>query len=136
MSMEWNEKYSVKVKELDDQHYQLFKQIEALEQGTKNPDYTTTVQTVLNELMEYVMLHFHTEEGYMESVRYENLDEHKRIHEELAQSVNDRVNEMISREVTALDIIKLHNFLSNWIKTHILEEDHLYMEALKPMHDL
>ena len=136
MSIEWNEKYSVKVKELDDQHYQLFKQIEALEEGTKNPDYAATVQTVLNELMEYVMLHFHTEEVYLASVHYEQLEAHKRIHEELAQSVNDRVNEMISREVTALDIIKLHNFLSNWIKTHILEEDHLYVEALAAMHDL
>lgn len=136
MSVEWNATYSVKVKELDDQHYQLFTLIEALEAGTKNPDYTTTVQTVLNELMEYVMLHFHTEEGYMESAHYDNLEEHKHIHEELAKSVNDRVNEMISREVTALDLIKLHNFLSNWIKTHILEEDQLYVEALKSMHDL
>lgn len=136
MVIHWEDRYSVKIAEIDEQHKKLLEMLAAIEAGTKEADYVKTVHSVLNELMEYVLVHFYTEEKYMESVNYIHFEAHKKIHEELAQSVNDRVNEIISRETTALDLIKLNNFLVQWIKQHILEEDHAYMDAMKEMHDI
>lgn len=136
MKIEWIEAYSVHVSELDEQHKKLIQLVAALDEGSKKPDYVKTIQTVLDELMAYVLLHFHTEEEYLLSAHYSDLENHKILHRNLAKDVNERVNEIIAKEPTALDVIKLHNFLTNWINQHILEEDHKYIEALKAMHDL
>lgn len=132
----WSPEYSVRISELDHQHQKLIELIVALEEGSKNPDYVSTIRKVLDELMEYVLIHFHTEEEYMASGQYEGLEAHKKLHESLAREVNDRVNEIISREPTALDVIKLHNFLLQWLKHHIMEEDKAYVAALEKLHDL
>ncbi len=136
MKIEWIEAYSVHVSELDEQHKKLIQLVTALDEGSKKPDYVKTIQIVLDELMAYVLLHFHTEEAYLQSAHYENLENHKILHRKLAKDVNDRVNEIIAKEPTALDVIKLHNFLTNWVNQHILEEDQKYVESLKVMHDL
>ena len=136
MKIQWDANYSVHVSELDAQHKHLIALVESLEKASQTADFKQSVHSVFQELMEYVMIHFHTEEDYMKSVQYAGLEAHQKLHEALAQDVNDRINEMMSREPSALDLVKLHNFLVNWVNTHILEEDHQYIDALKALHDL
>lgn len=136
MKIQWDSKYSVHVSELDAQHKHLIELVTSLEKASQTADFKSSLKTVFDELMEYVMIHFHTEEAYMESVQYVGLEAHRKLHEALAQEVNDRINDIMSREPSALDLVKLHNFLVNWVNDHILEEDQQYVEALKAVHDL
>lgn len=136
MKIQWDDSYSVYVSELDAQHKQLIDLVESLEKTSQTADFKLTLRSIFEELMEYVMIHFHTEEDYMKSVQYEGFEAHQKLHEALARDVNNRINEMMSREPSALDLVKLHNFLVSWVSNHILEEDHKYVEALKNLHDL
>lgn len=126
MKFEWNEMYSVGVKELDDQHKKLFTLISEIEQMSTKEDYKTAVYIALDELMEYVMIHFHTEEIYMKSAEYPEFDAHYKKHQKISQDVNERVNYMMNKETTALDLVKIHNFLVEWLKDHILGDDLKY----------
>jgi hemerythrin-like metal-binding protein len=136
MKIKWDSSYSVHVSELDQQHQHLIELVENIEEMSKSSNYKELINTVYDELMEYVAVHFHTEEEYMESAGYANTEAHKKRHQEMAQDMNDRVNEILAHEVTALDLVKVHNFLLDWINKHILEDDKAYVTALKEMHDV
>lgn len=68
--------------------------------------------------------HFNTEERLFQQYGYPEYDEHKRIHDDLTMKAKqlktafDQGNNLISIDVMM--------FLSNWLNTHILEEDKRY----------
>lgn len=131
MKIEWDEMYSVGVKELDDQHKKLFDLIGEIENMSAHGDYKSAIYVALDELMEYVMIHFHTEEIYMKSAEYPEFDAHLKKHQKISQDVNARVNYMMNKELTALDLVMIHNFLSDWLKEHILGDDLRYKDYIK-----
>ena len=136
MSVEWKEEYSVHIKEIDDQHMKLLTLINKLEKCASTGDFKDTVNHALEELMEYVNIHFETEEYYLEKSNYTDLLKHQQIHNEIKVELNKKINHIINREVTALDVVGLHNFLVTWLDTHILDEDQKYVPELKEHHDI
>lgn len=135
MTFEWKEAYSVKIKEIDEQHRKLFNMILNLESVSHNTDFNLLIKQILEDLMEYVNIHFETEEYYLKKCDYAATDIHISLHDEMKNDLNQKINMFFSRDITALDIIGLHNFLLNWLKHHILEQDQMYVEALKEYHD-
>ena len=131
MKLEWDEMYSVGVQELDDQHKKLFQLIGDIEEMSVKEDYRTAIFTALDELMEYVMIHFHTEEIYMKSAEYPEFDAHYKKHQKISEDVNTRVNYLMNKELTALDLVMIHNFLVDWLKEHILGDDLNYKDYVK-----
>ena len=135
MTLKWKDEYSVKIKTIDDQHKKLFDLILQLESSTHRSDFSTIIKSVLEDLMEYVNIHFETEEDYFKKCDYAAKDVHTQIHNDIKKELNEKVNELFSRETNALDVIGLHNFLMDWLKHHILEQDQMYIDALKEYHD-
>lgn len=135
MTFEWREEYSVKIKEIDDQHKKLFEMILNLESITHNTDFDLLIKNILEDLMEYVNIHFETEEYYFKKCNYAATDIHIGLHKEIKDNLNEKINLFFSRDMTALDIVGFHNFLLNWLKHHILEQDQMYVQALKEYHD-
>jgi len=136
MTFNWTPEYSVRIAEIDAQHKKLFDLILKLEDCTRSPNFKAIVKDVLEDLMEYVNIHFETEEDYFRKAHYTDSKKHQAIHEEIKLNLNSKINDIFSRNVIALDVIGLHNFLTNWLKNHILEEDQQYVESLKKYHDL
>ncbi len=68
--------------EIDAQHRRLFQiynnLIEAMYQGVGVKE----LGNALNDLLEYSVVHFMTEENYMEKYRYPELENHRAIHKE------------------------------------------------------
>ncbi len=126
MKFEWDESYSVGVTELDEQHKKLFDLIGTIEHIGAQEDLKTAIYETLDSLMEYVMIHFHTEEIYMKSAEYPEFDAHLKKHQKISEDVNNRVNYIMNKEPTALDLIMIHNFLMEWLKEHIMIEDQGY----------
>lgn len=126
MKYEWDETCSVGVKELDEQHKKLFDLIGEIENMSLQGDYKAAIYLALDELMEYVMIHFQTEESYMKSAEYPEFDAHLKKHQKISEDVNTRVNYMMNKDLTALDLVMIHNFLAEWLRSHILEEDQGY----------
>ncbi len=131
MKFEWNESYSVGVEELDEQHKKLFGLIGEIENMSTQEDYKAAIYQALDELMEYVMIHFHTEEEYMKSAEYPEFDAHLKKHQIISEDVNTRVNYMMNKDLNALDLVMIHNFLAEWLKEHILVEDQGYKQFVQ-----
>lgn len=135
MPVLWKEEYSVHINEIDEQHKKLIALINALEECPQTGDFKLTVSTTLDELMEYVNIHFETEEDFFKRCNYEGAFEHQEIHDAIKSELNKKINHIINREITSLDVIGLYNFLNKWLDTHILDEDQKYVEALAAYHD-
>jgi hemerythrin len=79
--VQWSEKFSVGVRELDQQHQQLVKLLNILisTQGTINTR-SETISDTLMAMTRYAQVHFKTEERLMEAYGYPGLEEQKFQH--------------------------------------------------------
>jgi hemerythrin-like metal-binding protein len=73
--VQWSEKFSVGVRELDQQHQQLIKMLNRLIsiQGTTNT-HSETVSDTLMAMTRYAQVHFKAEESLMEANGYPGLE--------------------------------------------------------------
>jgi hemerythrin len=82
---------------------------------------------IIEELKEYTIFHFKSEEEYMKSINY------KRTFSQIVTH-NNFVKQIESIDLKALDenqdegLMKLLEFLNNWLVEHILKEDKLIKE--------
>ena len=124
MKIEWEEKYSVGNKEIDDQHKKLFNLANTIELAEKSH-----VTKIIMGLYKYTMRHFTAEEKMMEKSGYPYLSEHKKLHDNLITKLND-ISERADMG-TDIDMEKLRVFVFEWLTDHILKQDKDYMDYLK-----
>ena len=62
--IEWNDKYSVNISLIDEQHKKLFEIINKAVIAKKHRNVTKNVLGILDEMTEYALKHFETEEHY------------------------------------------------------------------------
>ncbi len=136
MSKRWKEEYSVKIKEIDEQHKKILGMINHVEELTKIENFTSELMITLNNISEYALIHFATEEKYMDLAAFELSDEHKKKHLNFKNDVLIKQEEFKSKKITALDVIWTYNFLVDWLLEHITIEDQKYVTSLKKYHDL
>lgn len=123
----WDETFSVHNAELDEQHRKWIAIInelhEVLAYGDLDKLQTISAQT-LDAMMRYVRYHFSTEEDFMLAINYPEYAGHKKIHDKFyvhIKGLHSDVKEGI--KVLNSEIMKT---LTNWLQTHILEEDMKY----------
>jgi hemerythrin len=124
----WSEKYSVNVREIDDQHQKLIGMVGRLNDAMSEGKDTEALGKILGDLLEYTRTHFADEERLMQAAGYPDFETHKAKHTWLT----DRVAELykgyqdgrvtISREVMM--------FLQNWVDSHIMGTDKDYAPFL------
>ena len=128
--VEWSEKFSVGVKELDQQHQQLIKLLNILisTRGTINT-HSETVSDTLMAMTRYAQAHFKTEERLMETYGYPGLEEQKKQHRDFRKSTVD----FSTAAYYGIDQVPeaLLEYLVNWWVHHILEDDMAYRAFFK-----
>jgi len=124
---EMKEEYKTGIKTIDEQHKKLFDLTEMTYQLLKN-DFTLDkydkIIHVIEELKEYTKFHFKTEEDYMESIGYKRMFTQKIEHEAFVKQLQDVDLKKIDVDQDEY-IIKLLQFLNDWLVEHILEKDML-----------
>lgn len=120
----WCEGYSVGDAEIDQQHKDLFSLIDRLKD--KNMD-ASAMSVTFQKLDYYVNEHFKDEEAILKACNYDDLDAHIRQHDEFREwfemiksnfSSGDEENHVIGGN--------LHDFLHEWLLSHILNADQAY----------
>lgn len=128
MFIEWNDKYSVKIIEIDAQHKRLFEIFNNLVDAMYKGVGIRELGNALDELLEYSVLHFMTEEGYMEKYRYPELEQHRQAHREFRDRFYRMHKEFHEgKPVLTADVI---DYLRDWIKGHVLNVDQRYSAHL------
>lgn len=121
----FTEKYFTGIPFVDEEHRKLFEIIEAANDVIHNDflyDKYDQITNILEELLEYTKYHFTDEEIYMESIGYEGLELQKKAHAMFIQKIED-VNLDDVDENQDEYLMKILDFLLNWLANHILKLD-------------
>lgn len=122
--LQWDEKYSVHVPEIDEQHRTLFELIGRLDAAIREKRGSAACQGILAELVDYTRIHFALEESLMRLSKYPDFDAHKELHEKLVAEVAELQQKIASG--TASISFELMQFLRVWLTKHILQSDKQY----------
>ncbi len=127
--MEWGPKLETGIKTIDDQHKKLVNMVNTLYAAISSGTGKDHLGRLLDELIDYTVYHFGTEEELFKKYEYPEAAGHKKIHEELAAKVMDFRDRFQKGE--ALLSYDLMNFLKNWLVNHIGVTDKKYAPFLK-----
>jgi len=113
-----DKKYLLGIEIIDKQHQKIFDLITQLSEVNINRE---NLMKIIQELKDYSIYHFETEEKYFDDLGFKYSSEHKILHNIFIETIDFYfVNpQKIKKE-------KLHTFLITWIDNHILEEDLKY----------
>jgi len=128
MFLEWDEKYSVKVKRLDDQHKILFNIINDVSEAMDAGEGNQVLGDILDSMASYSKVHFFSEEKFMQDCDYPDLDKHKKEHQYFVTRVQGfKKNLEDEKNALSKDVI---DFLKTWLTEHILVKDAKYSTFL------
>jgi hemerythrin-like metal-binding protein len=119
--MKWDEKYSVDIKIIDEQHKRLFELIENFYGALRQKHVKHGMSEILQGLTDYSIYHFHSEETMMTLHNYPGYQQHKSEHERFIHTV-EKFRTRFEKGQLLLPI-EVADFLKNWLSNHILATD-------------
>ncbi|WP_172822713.1 bacteriohemerythrin [Paramagnetospirillum marisnigri] len=127
MDTRWKPEYEVGHPRIDSEH-QVF--LDLIEQFTSEAARGVDAKRLSRhcaELYKYADFHFFSEEGLLESVGYNDLEGHKRLHADLLKSLRIFI-ESISIDSIMAD--EMAEFLLGWFVNHTTAEDPKHIHFL------
>ncbi|MBU1001559.1 MAG: bacteriohemerythrin [Proteobacteria bacterium] len=119
--IEWTDKNKVNIKEVDDQHKHLFAILNRLHDAVTEGKEQGELFSILDELIEYTVEHFQTEEQLYVKHAFPGYEEHKAEHDKLAGTAVDLQAKL--RDGSATLSFELLDFLHDWLMDHTLGLD-------------
>ena len=118
-SVGWSNLYLLGEEKIDSEHKRLFELAKVIETYKNNPN---SIKNAIKELVKYTKIHFANEERYMKSIQYINLEQHKIIHKQIVENLQEIITNFDS---TQLDDVynKVIDFVRNGLVQHIMIED-------------
>ncbi len=125
---QWSQDMSVNITEIDNQHKKLVDLINLLHDSMKSGKGKDVLGKLLNELTDYTVNHFGTEEKLFQKYGYPEYARHKKDHDDLTKQVID-IKTKLEGGATILTV-EVMNFLKDWLNNHILHADKKYTAFL------
>jgi hemerythrin len=127
--LEWDEKYSVGVVQLDDQHKRMFATINKLLEAISTNTPEVHLGEIIDELLKYKKFHFATEEEYFREFDYEGAEDHIAKHHDF----NNKLMSLKEKypEPTIEFAFELVDFLEDWLINHLMTVDQQYTKCFK-----
>lgn len=115
---------------IDEEHKKLFEIANRAYELLVNefiPDKYDYIMEVIGELKDYARYHFDHEEDYMGKIKYRKLLSHKVAHDGFIEKIGEYEDDIVDdRQKEAL--LRLLDFLTDWLVDHILKQDKLIAE--------
>ena len=125
----WNETFSVKIFELDQQHKKWLDIINDLHGAMLAGKGKAQLDKTFKALEDYTRIHFSTEEGYLSKAHYPELEAHKKLHRDLEEKLKNIHQKYLSQDDILLSVEVL-NELRDWLIYHIKNVDKNYSDFL------
>jgi hemerythrin-like metal-binding protein len=126
--LEWKEEYSVGVKLFDDQHKNLLSYLNKIFGIFNDSGSKEEVEKLLEDLEQYAMTHFKTEEEVFDKYKYYGSEFHNQEHRLYESKINDfRAKFHASDEKVNTEVLE---FLADWLMGHIQGTDKEYKRFL------
>lgn len=120
----WNERIQIGISEIDEQHLVLVELINQIYKIMKKGDGFEAMAPVITELADYTVKHFQFEEALLAKTAYPHLENHKKIHRNVTNTVFNYKKQL---EDGTLEVNELMEFVSDWLVRHIKGVDRLYV---------
>jgi hemerythrin len=120
----WEESLSVKVSEIDSQHKKLIELINSLHEAMKERKANEALGGIIDELVNYALNHFQTEERYFDNFGYLKATAHKKEHKDFVNKVAAFKNDFAKGKIMLS--MEIMEFLKSWLINHIKKIDMAY----------
>lgn len=127
--MEWSDQYILHEKVIDDQHCKLFEIVNSMYDAVMAGAEQSNVGRLLDELIDYTVYHFETEEELFLKSGYPKYNDHKSEHDDLTRQALELQGKFRDRNITIS--FEVMEFLSDWLKKHTTESDQEYVAFVK-----
>lgn len=128
---EWEDRFSVGIDAIDDQHRRLISLINRLHDVIEHCNRQATLKSVLGELqtvsaiigelIDYARYHFSTEEDYMRRYAFPESAAHQTEHRKFIEKIGD-YQQRFEQKKTRISL-EIAEFLATWWRSHILNSD-------------
>ncbi len=119
----WQDSYALGLEEIDRQHKMLFDIMNRLWAAILDNAEGRRLNTILEDLEHYTVLHFTEEETFMRSIGYPDFDGHVAYHQKFVRKLMEEKEAAHAGRTISLELI---HFLRDWLVNHILVEDKRY----------
>ena len=123
--VEWNQKMSVGVSIIDQEHKNLVGMLNELHDAIDAKQTDEVLGKVLDKMVAYTVYHCKHEEALFAKSDYTDATEHAKEHANLTKQVLD-IQKRCQDGATATLSTELLNFLKVWLLAHILRSDKKY----------
>jgi hemerythrin len=111
--VEWRDGFKVDIPQVDHEHRHLFHLVKSLD--------IASIEKTIDELLDYVVIHFSNEQDLMERSGYPGFADHLKLHEQFSAQVADFMVD--DAGWTEARVQQLRRFLNKWLVGHILTHD-------------
>jgi hemerythrin len=120
----WSAKYSVGVKNLDEQHKVLIDMLNELHAAMLKGQAQNLAGTLLPKVQRHARDHFSTEERLMESTKFPGLAEHRAEHSALLARADEYAARHKRGDISVY--LELLTFMRDWLTNHMQKVDQKY----------
>jgi len=124
--MEWHDEFSLGIQEIDEQHKAMLRSFTEILDALRSGEIWSVTYYAIVSATDRARTHFAFEEALMRMFGYARDDNHLRLHNEFFQKLQSIKRHSIND--SAED--EMLEFLSYWLKQHILEADKGYVDHL------
>ena len=122
--IKWDDKYSVNVTIIDEEHKKLIDIINKTIFENQYDNNPRSISEILCEMTVYAKEHFKTEETYMSNFKYHDYKSHKDEHQNFSKNISGYCNDLMSGSYQIIE--DLTKYLQQWLVHHIQETDKKY----------
>ncbi|MBI5236325.1 MAG: hemerythrin family protein [Deltaproteobacteria bacterium] len=119
MALQWTIGLATGNEEIDTQHKELFARVNAFLDAMQQQKGKEEIGNVLKFLENYVVMHFGTEERYMEKIKFKRIAEHKAQHADFIKTFTDIKKKYDLKGPTVDVIVVTQSRLGEWLRSHI-----------------
>lgn len=120
MPTQWKESYTLHNDTIDAQHKELFRLAHFVENIDSRSITKLELASLFKEFFAYMKEHFAAEEAYMHHIEYPLLEAHKKLHEDIIESMSSMLKEKKTIEELQQSVKETSH---KWLVDHILKHD-------------
>lgn len=119
----WKESYRLGIDLIDTQHIELFRMVSQLLKAIDTHARKEDFKEVIEFLKNYVVFHFKEEEAYQEQIHYNDLQSHKKMHQDFTNTVLTYEKKLIATDYDYKVVKNLAGMLTAWLIYHVADAD-------------
>lgn len=123
MLIQWSEKYSTGVVEIDNQHKEIINQLNRLHEAITSGLGKDVIMDILEFTQEYAASHFAFEESCMDKYQCPVAKQNKDAHQKFIQRFKEIEEALLIQDVEVITVLEIYRELRDWITSHILKID-------------